>query len=288
MNSEDATTSADSADPTTGERADLLEALAAHRDFLRQTLRGLTDEQARKRTTVSELCLGGLVKHVAAVESRWVDFIEGGPEAMGGGSANEAEWAEGFRPLPDETVAGVLDRYDVVASRTDALVLSLPDLDVSHLLPPAPWFPPGARRSVRRVFLHIIAETAQHAGHADIIRESLDGPRPWGDPPHAGSYRVTVSDRLSGRPGAHDRAEHPSGCRGGIGTASDAVRDGLLSAVNGNRRTKPDTSCASRPQQFGGRRGYHRTPRARSVQCAHLVLPTTKPVPAEPRLIPGL
>ena len=44
----------------------------------------------------------------------------------------------------------------------------------------APWFPPGARWSARRVLLHIIAETAQHAGHADIIRESLDGAKTMG------------------------------------------------------------------------------------------------------------
>src|SRR3712207_9015981 len=47
-----------------------------------------------------------------------------------------------------------------------------PDLDASHPLPEAPWFEPGARRSARRVFLHIVAETAQHAGHADILRET--------------------------------------------------------------------------------------------------------------------
>jgi Protein of unknown function (DUF664) len=168
------------ADPPTGERADLLETLAAHRGLLRQTLRGLTDEQARQRTTVSELCLGGLIKHVAAVESRWVAFVEGGAEAMRAGSADEGDWAEGFRLLPGETVAEVLDRYDLVARRTDALVASLPDLEVSHRLPSAPWFPPNARRSARRVFLHIIAETAQHAGHADIIRESLDGAKTMG------------------------------------------------------------------------------------------------------------
>ena len=52
--------------------------------------------------------------------------------------------------------------------------------DSSHPLPNAPWFPPGERRSARRVFLHIIAETAQHAGHADIIRESLDGAKSMG------------------------------------------------------------------------------------------------------------
>ncbi len=51
-----------------GERADLLEALANHRHFLRVPVQGLTDEQAAQRTTVSELCLGGLIKHVASME----------------------------------------------------------------------------------------------------------------------------------------------------------------------------------------------------------------------------
>ena len=67
-----------------------------------------------------------------------------------------------------------------VAQRTDELLASLPDLDAAHPLPSAPWFPPGETRSARRVFLHIIAETAQHAGHADIIRESLDGAKSMG------------------------------------------------------------------------------------------------------------
>lgn len=54
-------------------------------------------------------------------------------------------------------------------------VATLPDLNAAHPLPKAPWFEPGARWSARRALMHIIAETAQHAGHADIIRESLDG-----------------------------------------------------------------------------------------------------------------
>src|ERR1022692_1272340 len=65
-----------------GERADLLTALAKQRHFLRFTTRGLTDEQAAQRTTVSELCLGGLVKHVTAVEQGWVGFIMERPSAM--------------------------------------------------------------------------------------------------------------------------------------------------------------------------------------------------------------
>jgi uncharacterized damage-inducible protein DinB len=166
----------------TGERADLLEALAAHRHFLRYTVQGLTDDQARQRTTASELTLGGLLKHVAAQEAGWVRFVLEGPSSMPGPDDPEqmARWAEEFRMGPDETLEGILARYDEVAQRTDELVRTLPDLDAAHPLPEAPWFPPGAVRSARRVFLHIIAETAQHAGHADILRESLDGQKTMG------------------------------------------------------------------------------------------------------------
>ena len=166
------------------ERADLLAMLAKHRHFLRFTTRELTDEQAARRTTASELTLGGLIKHVAAVEQGWADFVLDGPSAMTDYSAmteeDVARWAGQFKLLPDETLAGVLAGYDKVARRTDDLVTSLPDLNLSHPLPNAPWFPPGEKRSARRVFLHIIAETAQHSGHADIIRESLDGAKSMG------------------------------------------------------------------------------------------------------------
>ena len=166
----------------TGERADLLEALAAHRHFLRYTVLCLTEEQARLRPTASELTLGGLVKHVASQEAGWVDFIVNGPGAMASATDPEqmARWAEEFRLGPDETLDGVLAHYEEVARRTDDVVRTLPDLDASHPLPEAPWFEPGAHRSARRVFLHIIAETAQHAGHADILRETIDGQKSMG------------------------------------------------------------------------------------------------------------
>jgi uncharacterized damage-inducible protein DinB len=175
------------ADPSaaaSGERADLLATLAQHRHFLRFTARDLTDEQARQRTTVSELSVGGLIKHVTLVERGWADFIVEGTSAMADAAAmTEDDWArraEEFRLLPGETLAGVLATYAEAAHRTDALVTELPDLNASHPLPNAPWFPPGARWSARRAILHIIAETAQHAGHADIIRESLDGAKSMG------------------------------------------------------------------------------------------------------------
>jgi hypothetical protein len=81
--------------------------------------------------------------------------------------------------LPGETLAGVLADYERVAARTDELVATV-DLDAAHPLPEAPWFEPGARWSARRVLLHVIAETAQHAGHADIIRETIDGAKSMG------------------------------------------------------------------------------------------------------------
>ncbi|WP_371102130.1 DinB family protein [Streptomyces sp. PU_AKi4] len=168
----------------TGERADLLEALAKHRHFLRFTTRDLTDEQAGRRTTASRLCLGGLIKHVTAVERSWAQFILDGPSAMPDfATMTEADWArrdDEFRMLPHETLTGVLADYDRTARRTDELVATLPDLNTAQPLPKAPWFEPGARWSARRVLMHIIAETAQHAGHADIIRESLDGAKSMG------------------------------------------------------------------------------------------------------------
>ena len=169
---------------TDPERADLLAGLGAARHVLSFTVRDLTDEQARQRTTASELTLGGLIKHVAAIEQGWADFVLDGPSAMTDYSAmteaDFAHWADQFKLSPSETLAGVLAGYTEVSRRTDDLVASLPDLNLSHPLPNAPWFPAGEKRSARRVFLHIIAETAQHAGHADIIRESLDGVKSMG------------------------------------------------------------------------------------------------------------
>jgi uncharacterized damage-inducible protein DinB len=173
-------------DDISTERRDLLEALAAHRGFLLQTTAGLTDEQARQRPTASELSIGGLIKHVASTEQGWANFMTGtgmddeGIDWTDPDTDAVAAYRDGFRLLADETLAGVLADYEQVAAATDDLVANLPDLDASFPLPDAPWFPPGATRSVRRTVLHIIAETAQHAGHADIIRETIDGAKTMG------------------------------------------------------------------------------------------------------------
>lgn len=89
-------------------------------------------------------------------------------------------WQEGFRLTGTETLTGVLASYKEVAKETDRLVREIADLDESFPLPATPWNPPNSRRSIRRAILHIVAETAQHAGHADIIRERIEGSKTMG------------------------------------------------------------------------------------------------------------
>ena len=165
----------------TGERADLLAALRQHRYLFTVPAQGLTDEQAASTPTASELCIGGLVKHVAQTEAQWAAFMQGDSRAVGSGDDPSAweEHANSFRMLEGETLDGILARYREVAAATDALVETI-DLDSSTELPPAPWFEPGARWTARMVVLHVIAETSQHAGHADILRESIDGQKTMG------------------------------------------------------------------------------------------------------------
>ncbi len=171
----------------TTEQADILEILRTRRYFLRFAVQGLTNEQAALRPTVSELTLGGLIKHVAGTEAAWARYITQGPSAMSVDKDlsewGEAEWtarADEFRMVDGETLDGLLATYEEVAAHTDDLVTSIPDLNATQPLPDAPWFEKGGHRSARQVFLHISAETAQHAGHADILREAIDGQKTMG------------------------------------------------------------------------------------------------------------
>ncbi|HEX5336660.1 MAG TPA: DinB family protein [Propionicimonas sp.] len=154
---------------------DLLAALERHRGFLTFTTLRLTDDEARLTPTASELHIGGLVKHVTATERGWVAFMTGGDMGAAAG-----DWWYGHHMGADETLEGLLDDYALCAEETEAAVLALHSLDSETPLPEAPWFEPGASWTARRVLLHILAETAQHAGHADIIRETIDGQRTMG------------------------------------------------------------------------------------------------------------
>ncbi|MFI7149957.1 DinB family protein [Nonomuraea sp. NPDC050022] len=174
------------------ERSDLLAAIATARSAVTNAVRGLSDEQLGERPTVSELCLGGLVKHVASMEDTWLRFVVDGPSAMRYGLPEGVTWGDiaagtareipqwmidhqnEFQMLPGDTLAGILASYEQVAARTAEIVAAVPDLSATQPLPEAPWHEPGAVRSVRAVLMNVIAETSQHAGHADILRETLD------------------------------------------------------------------------------------------------------------------
>ncbi|WP_377270604.1 DinB family protein [Peterkaempfera sp. SMS 1(5)a] len=155
------------------ERDLLLEFLASQRDGVRRAALGLSDQQATARPTAGQLSIGGLVKHLARTERGWFSVILAGRPDPAPDRAQH--WDEEFTVLPGETLAGHLAAYEEVARETAEVVRALPDLELMVPLPEAPWFPPGAKVSARWILLHMIEETARHAGHADIVRESLDG-----------------------------------------------------------------------------------------------------------------
>jgi hypothetical protein len=174
--------------PVSDEREGLLAYLAQQRYVMKLTAFGLTDEQARAVPSASSLSVGGLVKHVADTESGWVDLIlqlpapgnadldggDGSAEGSGGGADH---YLEHFSMRPDETLADVLATYDAVAARTSEVIASIDDLGQAVPVPKGvPWYPQDVDAwSVRWVLLHLIEETARHAGHADIVREHVDG-----------------------------------------------------------------------------------------------------------------
>ncbi|WP_105970884.1 DinB family protein [Streptomyces geranii] len=154
------------------ERGALLAFIEEQRGGIRRALLGLTDEQAASKPSASELSLSGLLKHVAEVEQGWIARAKGEPPAV---QRDQSNWHENFVLVEGETVASQLAYWEKVAAETEAFLRSVPSLDDTFALPPDPWFPPEGRVSMRWLGLHLIRETARHAGHADIIRESLDG-----------------------------------------------------------------------------------------------------------------
>jgi hypothetical protein len=156
------------------EREGLVGFLTQQRLVLRIAAHGLTDEQARLTPTAGTLSVGGLIKHLGFVEHTWMDFVEQRP--MPSFAERAARFAEQFVLGPEESLAGVLARYAEAAERTDAVVAGL---DLDHPVPvpqDVPLFPKDLDAwPLRWVLFQLIQETARHAGHADIVRESIDG-----------------------------------------------------------------------------------------------------------------
>jgi Protein of unknown function (DUF664) len=164
--------------PLSGERDCLLAFLSQQRAALRYAAHGLTDEQARSRPSVSELSLGGLIKHAALGERTWTTYLTTGDSGV---FAVPADYADGFRLLEDETLAEVLALSDAEARHTEQVVSAIADLGAPLRATEGvvPWIPAGLVWTPRWVLLHLTEELARHAGHADIIRESIDGATCW-------------------------------------------------------------------------------------------------------------
>jgi len=155
------------------EAASEQETLAAFLDYHRATLlwkvEGLSDGDLRRPLTPSGMSLLGLVKHVAYVERWWFQAVFAGQDMSFPWTEEDpdADW----RPEPDEPAAGILDLYRVEAARSRTILAG------SHLddLAKKPHHPRNGRQSLRWIVIHMIEETARHNGHADLMREAIDG-----------------------------------------------------------------------------------------------------------------
>jgi uncharacterized damage-inducible protein DinB len=153
------------------EREGLLAFLEHQRQAVRLATFGLDDDQARLSPSPSALSLGGVVKHLVHGERSWTDRMEDAPL-----DDNTFEtYMASFVLSEDESLDGILQEYEQASARTNAVIERNNDLGRRVRLPDAPWFPDPEDCTVRWILLHLIEETARHAGHADIIREALDG-----------------------------------------------------------------------------------------------------------------
>jgi|1186.fasta_scaffold624005_2 hypothetical protein len=158
------------------EREQLLRMAADQRQAVRNALLGLTEEQARATPSASALSLAVVLKHLVQGEERAIGGRVAGRSPEGD---PVAEWQSGFFLGPGDSVAALLARWNDVARQTEEVIRAEPTLD--RVVPVSEevrrWLAPGVLITVRWMVLHLIEESARHAGHADVIRESIDGKR---------------------------------------------------------------------------------------------------------------
>ncbi|WP_285029185.1 DinB family protein [Mycolicibacterium sp. lyk4-40-TYG-92] len=165
--------------PAGDERQTLINFLAFQQDAFAAVAHGLTDDQARSTPSVSALSIGGLIKHVTGVQAGWIaravaapDFPPRDTRPM---AEIMAEYADQHVMRDDEKLGDLLDALRAQNAET---LRAFAELDLDTLVPiphDVPWFPTDIDHwTVRWVGMHIIEELSRHAGHADIIRESID------------------------------------------------------------------------------------------------------------------
>jgi uncharacterized damage-inducible protein DinB len=155
-----------------GQKADLQRYLQRAREALVWKLEGLPEYDVRRPLVPTGTNLLGLVKHMSAVEEGYFGKCFGRPFGEPSpwdddGEANVDMWA-----TADESRQQVLDRYRRACAHADATIEAL-DLDATGTVP---WWPEEVRNpTLHRVLVHVVAEASRHAGHADIVRELIDG-----------------------------------------------------------------------------------------------------------------
>lgn len=156
--------------PPVGERETLVQYLRAYRLTLQMKCDGMTFEQlARRSVPPSTLSLLGLVRHLAEVERSWTRRVMQGEDAprLWGEAGEDADF-EGAVPDPD-VVARAFAAWQAETEATDALVARTEDLGAMSASSTA------GPIALREVLVHLIEEYARHCGHADLIRERIDG-----------------------------------------------------------------------------------------------------------------
>jgi uncharacterized damage-inducible protein DinB len=166
--------------PATDERQTLIEFLRFNQNAFFAVAYGLTDEQARSTPSVSALSIGGLIKHAAGVQHSWMARVKAAPDSPPRDDRpfeeQAAEYEEQYLMRDDERLEHVLQRLRTQNEET-LRIFAEADLDTQVPVPrDVPWFPQDLDFwTVRWVAMHLVEELTRHAGHGDIIRESIDG-----------------------------------------------------------------------------------------------------------------
>ena len=166
--------------PAADERQTLIEFLRFNQNAFASVAYGLTDAKARSTPSVSSLSIGGLIKHATSVQKGWVDRAAAAPDMPPADDRPMeevmAEYADQYVMREDESLSGLLDALAEQNAET-LRVFAEVDLDAQVPVPhDVPWFPQDLEHwNARWVAMHLVEELTRHAGHADIIRESIDG-----------------------------------------------------------------------------------------------------------------
>lgn len=143
---------------------------------IRSAAFGLTEQQARATPCRSALSVGGIIKHAAYVMRGALTRLTTEVTEQPVDAAAHAAFTDSFTVRDDETVAGTIEEFDRVRARLLATVAAT-DPAGDGVAPPAPWHGIVDARPIhaRYYLVHLVEECARHAGHADIVREQIDG-----------------------------------------------------------------------------------------------------------------